>query len=64
MLAVDEIQGNVLPGFGSFVQTLLGIRFEDADSARRWLSDVVPAVSTLRQVNDARNLRRHRSGDR
>jgi Dyp-type peroxidase family len=65
VLAVDEIQGNILPGFGSFVQTLLGIRFEDADSARRWLSDVVPAVSTLCQVNDARNLRRRaaRSGE-
>lgn len=64
VLAVDEIQGNVMPGFGSFVQTFLGIRFEDADSGRRWLSDVVPAVSTLRQVNDARNLRRRaaRSG--
>ena len=64
MLAVDEIQGNIVPGFGSFVQTLLGIRFEDADSARRWLSDVVPAISTLRQVNDARNVRRRaaRSG--
>jgi Dyp-type peroxidase family len=58
VLAVDEIQGNILPGFGSFVQTLLGIRFDDADSARRWLSDVIPVVSTLRQVNDARNLRR------
>ena len=59
VLAVDEIQGNILPGFGSFVQTLLGIRFEDADSARRWLTDVIPTVSTLRQVNDARNRRRH-----
>ena len=65
VLAVDEIQGNILPGFGSFVQTLLGIRFEDADSARRWLTDVIPTVSTLRQVNDARNRRRHaaRSGE-
>ena len=41
------------PGFGSFVQTLLGIRSADADSARRWLSDVFPrsrpcARSTMR----------------
>jgi Dyp-type peroxidase family len=64
VLAVDEIQGNVVPGFGSFVQTLLGIRFEDADSARRWLTDVLPAVSTLRQVNDARNVRRRAARSR
>src|SRR5215213_6155317 len=58
VLAVDDIQGNVLPGFGSFVQTFLGLRFEDAASARRWLLNVLPHVSTLREVNDARNVRR------
>jgi deferrochelatase/peroxidase EfeB len=57
-LAIDAIQGNVLPGFGTLVQTLIGIRAADRDAAQRCLRWLLPSVSSLRQVNDARNVRR------
>jgi Dyp-type peroxidase family len=58
VLRVDDIQGNVMPGFATFVQVLVGVRFDDGAAARRWLSWLTPTISTLRQVNDVRNLRR------
>jgi Dyp-type peroxidase family len=50
----------VLPGFGTRHQVLLGagIRADRVDEARRWLGALVPMVSTLRQVNEFRELRR------
>jgi Dyp-type peroxidase family len=58
VLAVDEIQGNIVPGFSSMIQHFLGLRFADQASAQRSLAWLIPSVSTLRQVNDARNVRR------
>ena len=60
VLAVDEIQGNVLPGFATRHQVFLGVRFDGSSvgAARRWLAALVPSVSTLGQVNDMRNRRR------
>lgn len=56
VLAVADIQGNVLPGFNTRHQTLLGLRF-DGD-ARRWLAAVLPFVSTLADVHGHRLVRR------
>jgi Dyp-type peroxidase family len=58
VLAVGEIQGNVLPGFNTRHQTLVGLRFADAGAARRWLASVVPAVATLADVHGYRVERR------
>ena len=60
VLAADEIQGNVVPGFGSLHQAFIGVRFDhgNVDGARRWLAGLIPSISTLAQVNDARNRRR------
>lgn len=60
LLAVDEIQGNILPGFNTLNQTLLGLKLppDDVESARPWLRDLVPLVSTLAQVSEFRNVRR------
>jgi deferrochelatase/peroxidase EfeB len=58
VLVIDEIQGNVLPGFGSLVQAFIGLRFANTDTARKCLGWLLPSVSTLRQVNDVRNIRR------
>src|SRR5207248_6209187 len=59
-LHVDEIQGNILPGFGTRHQRLLGLRFDPAQVAavRAWLGGLVGSISTLAQANDARNARR------
>lgn len=60
VLAADEIQGNVFPGFGTLHQAFLGIRFDAStvSAARRWLTSMAPSIATLGQVNDARNERR------
>jgi Dyp-type peroxidase family len=61
-LAVDEIQGNVLPGFGTAGQILLGVKIEPSEAgaaaARRKLAALAPRVSTLRQVHTLREVRR------
>lgn len=65
VLDADEIQGNIVPGFNSRLQCLIGVRVPDgagAKSARSWLEK--QRVSTLREVADARDRRRkaHRYG--
>lgn len=62
ILAADEIQGNILPGFGTLSMGLLGLRItRDADSeahARRWLRELAPLVTTLAQMHQQREVRR------
>ena len=60
VLDVDEIQGNILPGFGSRHQVLLGLKFVEGQTgeARSWLARLAPSIATLDQVNTLRNLRR------
>ena len=60
VLAVDEIQGNIVPGFNTLHQTLIGLKIspDGVDSARAWLRKIVPSVSTLAQVSEFRNVRR------
>jgi Dyp-type peroxidase family len=59
-LDVDEIQGAVLPGFGTKYQHLFALRFPDGDSTalRAWVAARVSAVSTLAEVMAVRNRRR------
>ena len=59
-LHVDEIQGNILPGFGTRHQRLLGLKFDPAQVAavRDWLGTQLGSISTLAQANEARNARR------
>lgn len=60
VLRVDEIQGNVTPGFNTLHQALIGVKADPEHVAelRAWLAWLHPCVSTLRQVNDFRNVRR------
>ncbi len=60
ILEVDEIQGNVIPGFGSRHQVLLGLKFNPGQTAeaKSWLARLVPSIVRLRDVNTLRNLRR------
>ena len=55
VLAVDAVQGVVLPGFATPVQHLAGIRFADADGGRRWLGRWTATVSSLAEVLAGRN---------
>lgn len=46
VLDVDEIQGNILPGFGSRHQVLLGLKVNEGQTAdaRSWLARLVPSI--------------------
>jgi Dyp-type peroxidase family len=60
VLDAGEIQGNVLPGFGSRYQVLLGLKVNEGQTAeaKSWLARLVPSIASLRDVNGLRNLRR------
>jgi Dyp-type peroxidase family len=58
ILDVDDIQGVILPGFGTRAQHLLGLRFADPPAARRWLARWSSGAASLREVNAGRNRRR------
>jgi Dyp-type peroxidase family len=45
-LDVDQIQGNIFPGFSKDHQTLLFLRIDDARAFRCWLAEIVPQIST------------------
>jgi Dyp-type peroxidase family len=67
VLRIQEIQGNILPGFNTLHQVLVGVTLDtgQANGARAWLAWLLPSISTLAQVNDFRNVRRRalRRGD-
>ena len=56
VLAGDEIQGNILPGFNKDYQALVALHFGDVASARAWLASLIPVVSTLREVEQFKRL--------
>lgn len=59
---MDEIQGHILPGFGTAHVCLIGLRRTatggDASDRRRWLRELSARVSTARQLYQAREVRR------
>jgi Dyp-type peroxidase family len=60
VLDMHEIQGNVIPGFGTARLELIGLRIragEDA-AARIWLRDLAPLVTTAAGAWHAREVRR------
>jgi len=58
VLRGDEIQGGVLPGFGTSFQHLFALRWPDADALRAFLASAPAQPSTLTEVLAQRNLRR------
>jgi len=49
-LAIDDIQGNLIPGFRTDAQHVLGFAIVDADAARRFLAALAPEVTTAAAV--------------
>jgi Dyp-type peroxidase family len=47
---LDEIQGNILAGFNKDHEALLFLTFRDGPGARRWLSELLGDVATMREV--------------
>jgi Dyp-type peroxidase family len=49
-LAIDEIQGNIFPGFSKDFQTLLFLRIDHPVAFARWLEELIPSVATMADV--------------
>jgi Dyp-type peroxidase family len=51
-LAVDQIQGNILPGFLKDFETLLFLRIDDDDvsACKAWLKEIIPLIATADEV--------------
>lgn len=60
LLAVDEIQGNVLPGFAAGFITFVGLKIVAGGeaAARQWLSNLSREITTLGQMHTVREVRR------
>ena len=60
VLAMEEIQGNVIPGFGTSHLELIGLRIETGQSAaaRTWLRELTPLITTAAHAWLAREVRR------
>src|SRR5262245_48284334 len=56
-LRADRIQGSVSPGFGKDEQAFLWLRFPSPDSARAWLRETVPQLTSAEEVLALRALR-------
>jgi Dyp-type peroxidase family len=50
VLHMEEIQGNVVAGFGKDFQTLLFLRIEDVESFKTWLAELASLVATAEEV--------------
>jgi len=51
LLAVEEIQGNILAGFNKTRQYLLGLSIQQGHAAKVWLREVADAITTLGEVH-------------
>lgn len=61
ILAIDDIQGNVLRGFNKEHETLLFLEIQDSAAFRGFLRDIEDRVTTTRQVLEFRQQRRDAS---
>src|SRR2546423_49830 len=50
VLEVDQIQGNILPGFQKDFQTFLFLKFESVPGAKRWHGAFAPLIATPEEV--------------
>jgi hypothetical protein len=53
-LALDNIQGNIVPGFGLEFQELLFFRITDNKGFKDWLQFQIPLITTAEQVRSMR----------
>lgn len=61
VLDVDEIQGNIVPGFMKPHQTVLALSLGEVGAAKEWIRALVPSITTLSQCMDSRiKVRAHR----
>jgi len=56
VLELEDIQGNVVPGFKKDSQHFVFLRVVDAQLAKKWLKGLAPRLSSAREVRDAHTL--------
>ena len=54
ILDIDEIQGNIVPGFLKPHQTVLALSLGEVGAAKEWIRALVPSITTLSQCMDSR----------
>jgi Dyp-type peroxidase family len=60
-LDVNEIQGNILPGFSKPHQGVLALAFNDIPRAKAWIRALLPDITTMAQCLESRSkIRAHR----
>jgi Dyp-type peroxidase family len=60
-LDVNEIQGNIIPGFSKPHQGVLALTISDVHRAKAWIRELVPDITTLAQCLESRiKIRAHR----
>jgi len=57
-LDLDDIQGNVMPGFSKDHQAFVFVRFRGVDEGRKWLVESQPHIASARAVDRYRSLYR------
>lgn len=50
VLAIENIQGNILAGFNKDQQTLLFLKIQNKQDFRRWLGELIPFIATTSEV--------------
>lgn len=61
LLEVDEIQGNVIPGFMKPFMVVVGLTIVDVPRTRAWIGRTLPRITTLVQAMETRRrVREHR----
>jgi Dyp-type peroxidase family len=50
LLEVDEIQGNIIPGFFKDFETLLFLKIDDVPACKFWLKEIIPLIATAHEV--------------
>ncbi|MBW4609009.1 MAG: Dyp-type peroxidase [Hassallia sp. WJT32-NPBG1] len=50
VLAVEDIQGNILAGFNKDFQSFLFLKIYDRDIAKTWLASIIPQIASVAEV--------------
>lgn len=56
VLALKEIQGNVIPGFNKDYVRLLFVKIDEPATAKRWIKRISTSVATAQEVSDFNQL--------
>ena len=56
ILEIEDVQGNIVPGFRKDSQHFIFLRITDQNAAKVWLKELAPRLSTMKEVRAAHVL--------